>query len=325
MLKIPSVYRRIKFEIVPSLFFIIFLFVCSSNEIGAKIGWQYQYVEENFVVPNEMRVIYCDDDIDIFETYLHAMGGKKGLPFNELIIETALFFRNVPYVASTLESEEEHLVINLRELDCTTFVENVIALANTVKDDCPSFERFCDYLRLLRYRKGIVSKYTDRLHYFSDWIYENEQAGFVRDMTKQAGGKSHSLNLSFMSTHPESYPALKSHPEFIGIIKKKEQEISARNLYAMLPKTDINNVSREIKTGDIVCFVTKIDGLDITHVGFVYLQGDIMTLVHASSAAKKVIVDLKSLQQYAESVKSTIGIMIVRPLKNSFFIANIVK
>lgn len=289
-----------------NLFFVVFFFIFSSNAQSFN--------------KEDSPVTYLNEDVDIFNRYLHVMAGKQDLPFNELIIETALFFRNVPYVASTLESEEEHLIINLRELDCTTFVENVIALANTVKDEYPSFERFCDYLRLLRYRNGRVSEYTDRLHYFSDWIYENEQAGFVRDMTKQIGGRLHSLNLSFMSAHPESYPALKSHPEFIEAIKKKEQDISARNIYAMIPKTDINNVSREIKTGDIVCFVTKIDGLDITHVGFVYLQGEIMTLVHASSAAKKVIVDLKSLQSYAESVKSTIGIMIVRPLKTPFLL-----
>ncbi|MDR2918709.1 MAG: DUF1460 domain-containing protein [Tannerella sp.] len=306
------------------LLFVVFLFISNSNEVGAKIGWQHRNVESNSVIPNEMRVTYSDEDVDIFNNYLQMMVGKKGLPFNELIIETALYFRNVPYVASTLESEEEHLIINLRELDCTTFVENVIALANTVKDEYPSFERFCDYLRLLRYRKGMVSGYTDRLHYFSDWIYENEQAGFVRDMTKQAGGRPYSLNLSFMSSHPESYPVLRSYPEFIEIIKKKEQEISHRNIYAMIPKADINK-SQEIKSGDIVCFVTKIDGLDITHVGFVYIQGNVMTFVHASSSAKKVIVDLKSLQPYAESVKSTIGIMIVRPLKNSFFIANVIK
>lgn len=291
-----------------NLFFVVFFFIWSSNAQA--------FNKEDF------PVTYLNEDVDVFNRYLHVMEGKQGLPFNDLIIETALFFRDVPYVASTLESEEEHLIINLRELDCTTFVENVIALANTVKDEYPSFERFCDYLRQLRYRKGMVEEYTDRLHYFSDWIYENEQAGFVRDMTKQIGGMGHSLNLSFMSAHPESYPALKSHPEFIEIIRKKEQDISARNIYAMIPKADINNVSREIQTGDIVCFVTKIDGLDITHVGFVYLQGDIMTLLHASSAAKKVIVDLKSLPPYAESVKSTIGIMIVRPLKNSFFFVN---
>lgn len=289
-----------------NLFFVVFFFIWSNDAQAFN--------------KEDSPATYLDEDVNIFNRYLRVMAGKQGLPFNELVIETALFFRNVPYVASTLESEKEHLIINLRELDCTTFVENVIALANTVKDEYPSFERFCDYLRLLRYRKGMVTRYTDRLHYFSDWIYENEQAGFVTDMTKQIGGRGHSLNLSFMSAHPESYPALKSHPEFIEIIKKKEQDISARNIYAMISKGDINNVSREIKTGDIVCFVTKIDGLDITHVGFVYLQGNIMTLVHASSAAKKVIVDLKSLQSYAESVKSTIGIMIVRPLKNSFLL-----
>ena len=39
-------------------------------------------------------------------------------------------FLNQPYVAHTLEvGDPEQLVVNTRELDCTTLVENVLALA----------------------------------------------------------------------------------------------------------------------------------------------------------------------------------------------------
>ena len=38
-------------------------------------------------------------------------------------------FLGVPYVAHTLElGDTEHLIVNLHELDCTTFVETVTAL-----------------------------------------------------------------------------------------------------------------------------------------------------------------------------------------------------
>lgn len=264
-----------------------------------------------------IKISYTNEDVLIVDNYFNRIESKGTLSFNELIAETAGFFINTPYVASTLEKEEEHLVINLRELDCTTFVENVIALANTVEQENPTFELFCDELRRLRYRTEDISDYTDRLHYFSDWIYENEQKGLVRDITRQAGGEPYSLELSFMSTHPDNYPQLKGYPERIEEIRNIEQHVSTRDVYAMIPKGKINDCARNIKNGDIVCFVTSIKGLDVTHVGFAYWKDDVLGFIHASSSAKKVIVDQKSLQQYAENIKTTIGIMVIRPVGNS--------
>lgn len=76
------------------------------------------------------RKLYCtDEDRAIFDRYCTQMEPKKSLPLDELMIHTALFFRGTPYVASTLEKEPEGLVVNLRELDCTTFAETVIGLS----------------------------------------------------------------------------------------------------------------------------------------------------------------------------------------------------
>ncbi len=54
-----------------------------------------------------------------------------------------LFFgralRGVPYVAKTLEkNSQEQLVVNLRQLDCTTYVETVLALARSMAKGQPS-------------------------------------------------------------------------------------------------------------------------------------------------------------------------------------------
>lgn len=79
------------------------------------------------------RKLYCtDEDRAIFDRYCTQMEPKKSLPLDELMIHTALFFRGTPYVASTLEKEPEGLVVNLRELDCTTFAETVLALSRTL-------------------------------------------------------------------------------------------------------------------------------------------------------------------------------------------------
>lgn len=49
----------------------------------------------------------------------------------------------VPYVAGTLdEGKEENLVVHLDKVDCTTFVETVLALALADKDKERNFGSF---------------------------------------------------------------------------------------------------------------------------------------------------------------------------------------
>lgn len=241
------------------------------------------------------------------------MEPKKSLPLDELMIHTALFFRGTPYVASTLEKEPEGLVVNLRELDCTTFAETVLALSRTLREEKTTFENFCENLQRLRYREGTIGDYTDRLHYMTDWFYENERKGIVKDMGREIGGVSLPLDLSFISTHPDSYKQLKNHPERVRRMADKEKEINLRPYY-YVPKQEIDKCSFGIKNGDILCFVTSIKGLDVTHVGIAYWKDGQLTFIHASSSAKKVIIQASSLRDYAEGIKSCKGILVARPL-----------
>ena len=150
------------------------------------------------------------------------------------------------------------------------------------------------------------------MHYTTDWIFENQRKGIVKDATREIGGVSLPVDVSFMSTHPDSYKPLKEHPELVARIAAKEKEINARPYY-YIPESDINKLAEGIKDGDIVCFVTTIKGLDISHVGIVCRVGDELTFIHASTTQKKVIVNEAPLQEYVESIKRNSGIMIVRP------------
>lgn len=227
----------------------------------------------------------------------------------EKIIQIAKSFLGRPYVAGTLEKEPEQLIVNFSELDCTTFVESVLALSqrNT------SFEDYTQNLRLLRYRRGIVL-YTERLHYIADWIYENQKRGILKDVTSEMpGSKPLTLSLSFMSTHPNAYSALKGHSERISTIRDVETAINKRNIYSYLPKENMKQAASSIKNGDIIVFVTSIKGLDVTHMGIAYWRknGD-LTFIHASSLAKKVIINQCSLQEYLKTQKSCKGLWILR-------------
>lgn len=251
-------------------------------------------------------------DKAIFDRYLTEMSSRKSLPAGDLMVETARFFIGCPYVASTLEKEPESLVVNLREMDCMTLVETTMALVRTLLDKEPTFDRYRYHLQEARYRNGKINDYTDRLHYTTDWIFENEQSGRVKDVTCAIGGKPLKLNLSFMSTHPDSYKPLKNHPERIARIAEKEKEINARS-YCYIPETEIDAHAAEIDNGDIVCFVTTVKGLDISHVGIICREAGKLTFIHASTSKKQVIVNEESLQDYVQSIKRNSGIMIVRP------------
>ena len=252
-------------------------------------------------------------DREVYERYCAAMKEKTALPAGGLMVETARFFLGTPYVAGTLEEVPERLVINLHGLDCMTLVENTTALAWSVKHR-PAFDGYASALKDMRYRNAgnATLDYTDRLHYTTDWIYENEKRGYLKDVTKEIGGKPLKLDLSFMSTHPDSYKQLKGNPDRIAIMAAKEKEINARPHY-YIPQDEIDAHAGQIRNGDIVCFVTTVKGLDISHVGIICREGDKLTFIHASTTKKQVIVNEEPLQEYVQGVKRNCGIMIVRP------------
>lgn len=252
-------------------------------------------------------------DTVIFNRYIEQFRKERGMPFNKLLIRTALFFSGTPYVASTLEKEPERLVVNLREMDCTTFVETVLALARTIRGDTLSFDAFCRQLKNIRYYNGVIDGYASRKHYFTDWIWGNEQQGIVVDRTREAGGVPWPVRVSFMSEHANKYKQLATDPAQTALIKARETEINARQ-YTYIPKNKIAGVAAQIRDGDILCFTTTIAGLDVSHTGYAYWKDGTLTFIHASSGARRVIVNPRSLADYTAGIRSNSGIRVIRPL-----------
>jgi hypothetical protein len=264
-------------------------------------------------------VYYTEEDRAVFDRYLALMEDKDSLPFDSLILHTASFFLGTPYVAATLEVEPEGLVVNLRELDCSTFVENVIALSHTLAAGEPTFDKYCARLRRLRYRRDKIGGYADRLHYTSDWLYENSARGLVKYRGKdETGGEPYVFDLYFMSSHPDSYRQLKADSTLIPRIREAERRVSGRSpFYNLIPQDAIDSLATRIQSGDMVAFVTSIDGLDISHVGIITRQGGTLSFLHASSQAMKVIVNPAPLKEYVEKSRTCPGIMLAQPLPPS--------
>jgi hypothetical protein len=230
---------------------------------------------------------------------------------NELTIEIGTLFLNTPYVEKTLDLPgEEKLVVNLIGLDCTTYLETVVTLARIAKEGNLTFEAFEKELEYLRYRDGVNLGYPSRLHYFSDWIYQNQEKGILRDISYEIGGTPYENNPSFMTSNPNFYPQL-SNPDYINQLKETESEIKTRSYY-YLPKAEIKTHESKIKSGDLIAITTPITNLDIVHVGFAIEKEGRIHLLHASSNTKKVEISEKPLNEYLEANKSQSGIMVSR-------------
>ncbi len=259
------------------------------------------------------EISITNEDEEIIYDIFNKFSEDKNLSTGELIIKIGHYFLETPYLAHTLEiNSDERLVVNLREMDCTTFAENCLALARTVKNTSPDQNTFFDELRTIRYRSGLIDRYPSRLHYFSDWIYENARKKIVTNITAKSGGISKKIELNFMSAHPDSYSHLRMHPEFISEISKQEKTISKRQ-FKFIPESKLRKYEKKIKNGDIIGISTDIAGMDIMHVVIAFWKNDKLHILHASQSNGKVLVSEETLYEYLINSKKATGLVIARP------------
>ncbi len=251
-------------------------------------------------------------DRETFENKIIELEKIKTRNPGQLMVDIGKSFIGTPYVAGTLEvAESETLVINLRGLDCTTFVENVLAFSILVKKNKPGFDTYTGVLENIRYRKGQLSGYASRLHYFSEWIADNEQKGWIKEVTPSLGGVPMGKSRNFMTTNRELYPHLKSRENYEEMADI-EQTLSDQPVY-YLPVSAIAEQEHLIQHGDILALATSIDGLDVTHTGIASRESDgRIYLLHASSRGQVELSDVP-LTDYLSGVKNNIGILVARP------------
>ena len=260
----------------------------------------------------QQTVVYQEEDKVILTEIFSKLEKQSDKTTSELVVLAGESLLGTPYVAHTLETEPEQLVINLRGLDCTTYAENCLAIARCVKSGETSFKAFSSQLQKIRYRNGEIKAYPSRLHYFSDWIFENEKQGFIKQVSEPAGHTKYPLSVDFMSTHPASYKQLEASKDFVQALSEKEKEISKREMY-FIPEDQIEEYEKLLQPGDIVGLCTSIKGLDISHVGILVSRNNRIHLMHASSSLEKVVVSESTLADYVKTAKSIIGIMVARP------------
>jgi hypothetical protein len=219
-------------------------------------------------------------------------------------------FIDTPYVGATLDQNpsEEYCTVLLSGLDCVTFMETVFALARTPNPTEPKLKAA---VTKTRYWGGNVDGYLSRLHYTTDWFFDNARKGTITDLSaKLPGAVPFTRKVGYMSAHPGRYAALKANPSLLPKLKEQESENNARAKW-YIPISALPAAEKQLQTGDIVGLVGGVDGIDISHVGLIIVEEKVPHFVHASSVRKLVTFD-KRLSDYIKGSK-TEGIIVARP------------
>lgn len=217
-----------------------------------------------------------------------------------------------PYKAHTLEGSPEMLTVNLDSLDCTTFVETVMALAYTAGEGRTSWRDYIHNLEQLRYRGGVLNGYPSRLHYISDWIVNNSHRGNFREVTDRLPSVSYQVKtLDYMSRHRDDYPALADDKNYEGIKNVELGYRSHRFPYVKWEKTDSREVIDALGEGDILALTCSAKNLDVSHLGILTMVDGKPHLLHASSSEGVVTVSQHDLREFLRRNRFT-GIRVLR-------------
>lgn len=263
--------------------------------------------------PQECR--YEAEDSVFIVKVLDEARRKKAPESMELFFARKFIGR--PYVAHTLEvADKECLIVNTRQLDCTTLVETVAALTLCADARRYTFGDYKAALQRLRYRRGVMDGYTSRLHYFSDWIADKAGMGLVTEVQQPNPPFTavQRLNVYYMSTHPTAYKALAAAPGLVPVIAEQEKALTGKT-WRYIPKAGVRNtrlMRKTVKDGDIIAITCNKKGLDIAHLGFAVWRADGLHLLNASMIHKRVVEEPMTLYRYLGKHPSHTGIRIIR-------------
>jgi hypothetical protein len=255
-----------------------------------------------------------DRDQQIFAATLERAQQERldTLPVGEVVARVGSWFVGAPYTPGTLDpAGPEGLVVNLREFDCVTFVESMLAFARLIRSGQSSFADFQDELRTIRYRAGRMQDYPTRLHYFSEWIQDNEAKGIVRNQTRALGGVVDAERIDFMTQNRGSYRQL-ADSGFFQAVREREAVLSRQPRY-MIPEQRIEAAADRIRNGDVIAATSSLPGLDVAHTGIAFWQDGKLHLMHAPLVGDSVEISEHPLAERIIDIDRQDGIMVARP------------
>jgi hypothetical protein len=246
----------------------------------------------------------------------------RALPLGERTVAVGLALLGTPYRSFTLEIDDrvEAPSVNLVGVDCWTYFELALGFARMleVKESGYTPLDLLAMIELDRYRGGQCNgRFTSRLHFLEDWMYDNERRGLVKNLTRSLGGvPMRGRYLDEMSVHWRSSRYMRSNPALVSEIRQIEDRVASRTIYH-IPKYRIPSIESAIQNGDVICISGSGPEGFTEHVGLAYRDSSgVLRFMHASKDERRVIVDVP-LHSYLYRYRKFAGIMVVRPLEVS--------
>jgi hypothetical protein len=244
----------------------------------------------------------------------------RSLPIGARTAAVGLALVGTPYKNYTLEIHDriEAPSANLDALDCWTFYEISLGFARmlTAKPGPYSPRDLLALIELERYRGGRCDgEYLSRIHFLEELYADNEKRGLMRNITRSLGGERMDYRrITEMTVQWKSYRYLRNNPGFLGGMDRIQAKVSSLPVWHV-PRGRVASAERGIHTGDIISITTNSPGGYTTHVGLAYRdRAGTLRFMHASSLAKKVVVDAR-LSSYIGEKRSRAGVMIGRPFE----------
>jgi hypothetical protein len=176
----------------------------------------------------------------------------------------------------------EEFRVSLNAFDCVTFMETVLALALAV-----TIDEFIDNVRRIRYEDGEID-WFHRNHYMVDWASNNEELGFITNMTSGPDTVEKTCTLSLIE----------------GLKAKT-------TTFRYFPTESYGEVVGRIETGDLILFVSTRETLDVFHTGLLVKRDEDLGMRHATRTAGAVIE--QELVEFMSQNKMA-GLILLRPL-----------
>ncbi|MBX3102062.1 MAG: DUF1460 domain-containing protein [Bacteroidetes bacterium] len=242
-------------------------------------------------------------------------GGARDERFPDFLRARQCRFAGTPYGSGGKGSQKGQTLVNLEQMDCLTYVENLLALyitrrmlayphaAVTARDTLNLFARNLNYIR---YDRGINCEWEDRLFYFTGAMAQLAGFGILDDVSAIAG-EPYTKRIHYVSSHRSSYPGIRNWAQVLRL----EQELSSlrRSWY---PTAQLGRYQLIARDGDIIAFASTLEGLDISHVGFVLRDTDGSLWLNHSSSVSKRIECQQDLCEYLAGRKTVNGFFVYR-------------
>jgi hypothetical protein len=257
-----------------------------------------------------------DADLDARLAQVHA------LPFFERIDRLSSVFLGTPYGELPLgdgSGPEAWPRWRLDKVDCQTYVETVLAMANA--KGLADAKHILDDIRY----KGEPS-FENRNHFTeAQWLPANLEKGYFTDEVPVIDGRAPTETLTLVHAQWSRVPILR---RLAGINNLPDGKYHVR----YLPLDELRSHVKSVESGTIIMVVREYDPnriVRISHMGFVIKTDKGWMVRHASTGPEHAVID-KPFGEYVEKMASfkkwkVVGFALALPVDASLRVSQIAK